>query len=292
MSIQWYPGHMTAAKRKAEEAMEFNDVIIEVLDARIPGSSINPMIESIRSARQRPHLKVLNKADLADPKVTEQWINYFNSQPKTNAISLSAKKTNDVKQVLLNCEKLAPHRGTSVKPLRMLIMGVPNVGKSTIINALKNKKIAKVGNVPAVTKMQQRIEINSRMILTDTPGMMWPKITNELDGIFLAASHSIGINAYDEIETALILSDTLKERYPESLITYYGLKGPLPSDEEFLGHIAKARNFIIKGGKYNLLKAAVTFINDYRNGVIGKISLESPSSRRLMLDNSKTKPEK
>ena len=173
----------------------------------------------------------------------------------------------------------------------MLIMGVPNVGKSTIINALKNKKIAKVGNVPAVTKMQQRIEINSRMILTDTPGMMWPKITNELDGIFLAASHSIGINAYDEIETALVLSDTLKERYPESLITYYGFKNPLPSDEEFLGHIAKARNFIIKGGKANLLKAAVTFINDYRNGMIGKISLESPSSRKLMLDNSKIKQE-
>jgi len=286
MSIQWYPGHMTTAKKKAEEAMEINDVVIEVLDARIPGSSINPMIESIRTARQRPHLKVLNKADLADPKITEQWIKYFNSQPKTNVISLSAKKTSNVKQILLHCEKLAPHRGTSVKPLRMLIMGVPNVGKSTIINALKNKKIAKVGNVPAITKMQQRIEINNRMILTDTPGMMWPKITNELDGIFLAASHSIGINAYDEIETALILSDTLKERYPESLITCYGFKNPLPSDEEFLGHIAKVRNFIIKGGKVNLLKAAVTFINDYRNGVIGKISLESPSSRKLMLENS------
>jgi ribosome biogenesis GTPase A len=116
--------------------------------------------------------------------------------------------------------------------------------------------------------------------------MMWPKITNELDGIFLAASHSIGINAYDEIETALILSDTLKERYPELLITYYAFKTPIPSDEEFLEHIAKARNFIIKGGKANLLKAAVTFINDYRNGGIGKITLESPSSRKIMLENS------
>lgn len=289
MSIQWYPGHMTAAKRKAEEAMEFHDVIIEVLDARIPGSSINPMIESIRAARQRPHLKVLNKADLADPKITEQWIKYFNSQPKTNAISLSAKKTNNVKQVLLNCKKLAPHRGTSVKPLRMLIMGVPNVGKSTIINALKNKKIAKVGNVPAVTKMQQRIEINNHMILTDTPGMMWPKIKNELDGFFLAASHSIGINAYDEIETALTLSDALKEIYPELLKTYYGFKMPLPRDEEFLGHIAKTRNFIIKGGKANLLKAAVSFINDYRNGDIGRVSLESPLSRKLMLEEAKIK---
>ena len=286
MSIQWYPGHMTSAKKKAEEAMEFNDVIIEVLDARIPGSSINPLIESIRSARQRPHLKVLNKADLADSKVTEQWISYFNSQPKINAISLSAKKTSDVKQILLHCEKLAPHRGTSVKPLRMLIMGVPNVGKSTIINALKNKRIAKVGNVPAVTKMQQRIEINNSMVLTDTPGMMWPKITNELDGLFLAASHSIGINAYDEIETALALSDTLKEKYPELLINQYSFKSPIPSDEEFLRHIASSRNFVMKGKKFDLLKAAITFINDYRSGVIGKISLESPSSRKLMLETS------
>jgi ribosome biogenesis GTPase A len=285
MSIQWYPGHMTAAKKKAEEAMEFNDVIIEVLDARIPGSSTNPMIESIRSARQRPNLKVLNKADLADPKITEQWISYFNSQKKTKAISLSAKKTSDVKQILLECEKLAPHRGTNVKPLRMLIMGVPNVGKSTIINALKNKRIAKVGNVPAVTKMQQRIEITNSMILTDTPGMMWPKIANELDGIYLAASHSIGINAYDEIETALTLSDTLKEKYPEFLTDQYGFKNPMPSDEEFLTHIASSRNFVIKGGRYDLLKAAVTFINDYRSGVIGRISLESPASRKLMLEN-------
>ena len=285
MSIQWYPGHMTSAKKKAEEAMEFNDVIIEVLDARIPGSSINPMIKTIRSARQKPHLKVLNKEDLADPKITKQWIDYFNSQPKTNAISLSAKKISGVKKILLHCEKLAAHRGTPVKPLRMLIMGVPNVGKSTIINALKNKKIAKVGNIPAVTKTQQRIDLNNRMILTDTPGMMWPKIENELDGVFLAASHSIGINAYDEIETALILSDTLKEKYPELLINYYGFNKPLPCDEEFLEHIAKARNFIIKGKKYNLLKAAISFINDYRNGVIGKISLESPNSREKMLKN-------
>jgi len=284
MSIQWYPGHMTAAKKKAEEAMEFNDVIIEVLDARIPGSSINPMIELISSARQRPRLKVLNKSDLADPKITEQWINYFNSQPKTIAVSLSAKKISDVKQILSHCERLAIHRGTSVKPLRMLIMGVPNVGKSTIINALKNKKIAKVGNVPAVTKMQQRIEINNRMILTDTPGMMWPKIKNDLDGSFLAASNSIGINAYDEIEISLVLSDTLKERYPQLLINYYDFSQPFPSDEDFLQHIAKKRNFILKGNQLNLAKAAVTFINDYRDGLLGRISLETPKSRENMLN--------
>ena len=109
MSIQWYPGHMTSAKQKAEEAMEFNDIVIEILDARIPGSSINPMIKSLRQTRQRPHLKILNKADLADPTITEKWIKYFNSQPKTIAISLSAKKNSEVKKILSHSLKLAPH---------------------------------------------------------------------------------------------------------------------------------------------------------------------------------------
>ncbi|NQW34862.1 MAG: ribosome biogenesis GTPase YlqF [Methylophilales bacterium] len=283
MSIQWYPGHMTSAKKKAEEAMEFNDLVIEVLDARIPGSSTNPMIQSLRQARQRPHLKILNKSDLADPQVTAQWLNYFNQQPKTAAITLSAKDVREVKKILAVCQKLAPHRGTPVKPLRMLIMGVPNVGKSTIINALKNKRIAKVGNEPAVTKMQQRIELNDHMVLTDTPGMMWPKITNELDGIFLAASHSIGINAYDELETALTLYDTIKELYPDILAKHYKITLPFPTDEKFLEHLAGARKFILKKGELDLHKAAVTFLNDYRQGIIGRMSLESPLSRIAML---------
>ena len=283
MSIQWYTGHMTSAKKKAEEAMEFNDLVIEVLDARIPGSSTNPMIQSLRQARQRPHLKILNKSDLADPQVTAQWLNYFNQQPKTAAITLSAKDVREVKKILAVCQKLAPHRGTPVKPLRMLIMGVPNVGKSTIINALKNKRIAKVGNEPAVTKMQQRIELNDHMVLTDTPGMMWPKITNELDGIFLAASHSIGINAYDELETALTLYDTIKELYPDILAKHYKITLPFPTDEKFLEHLAGARKFILKKGELDLHKAAVTFLNDYRQGIIGRMSLESPLSRIAML---------
>ena len=286
MSIQWYPGHMTRAKKKAEEALEFNDLVIEVLDARIPGSSTNPMIESLRQARQRPNLKILNKSDLADPLITSQWLDYLNQQPHTVALSLSAKNIRDVKKILLICKKLAPHRGTTIKPLRLLIMGVPNVGKSTIINALKNKRITKVGNEPAVTKMLQRIELNDHIILTDTPGMMWPKITNETDGIFLAASHSIGINAYDELETALYLYDMIKSAYPNILSAHYKIELPFPKDEKFLEHIAFARKFVIKKGGLDIYKAAVTFLNDYRQGVIGKISLESPSSRIAMLQKT------
>ena len=182
MSIQWFPGHMVAAQKKAAETMEFTDVVIEVLDARAPAASQNPMIKELGAARQRVNLKILNKADLADPKVTDQWIQYFNSLPKTKAIAISCKKVNEPKKILTFCKSLAPHRGTPLKPLRMMIMGVPNVGKSTLMNAILNKRIAKVGDEPAITKQQQRHQINDHMILVDTPGMMWPKISDAHDG--------------------------------------------------------------------------------------------------------------
>jgi len=279
MSIQWFPGHMTAAKKKLEEALQINDLVIEVLDARIPGASTNPMIESIRNQRQRPHLKVLNKADLADDTTTQEWIKFFNQQPKTLCIAISAKQSAEVKRIIPACVKIAPHRGTPIKPLRMLIMGVPNVGKSTIVNTLKNKKIAKTGNEPAITKSLQRIELNNQMILTDSPGMMWPKIDNERDGLLLAASHTIGINAYDEIETALFLYDIIKETYPALLMQKYKLETPLPRDEFFLAAVANQRGFKIKGGEFDIHKAAVTILSDYRQGLLGKISLESPATR-------------
>ena len=283
MSIQWFPGHMTAAKKKAEEALETNDLVIEVLDARIPGSSTNPMIDMIRKGRQRPCLKILNKSDLADPKITKDWLDYFNAMPKTKAISISAKSKGDIKKILPLCAKLAPHRNSSIKPLRMLIMGVPNVGKSTIINAIHYKKIAKVGNEPAVTKQQQRIIINASMILTDTPGMMWPKISNAIDGYYLAASHTIGINAYDEVDTALFLFNTIKDNYSNLLVKKYKIDQPFPQDEDFLLMLAKKRGFIIKGGEMDIYKAATTLLNDYRQGILGSISLESPVTREIML---------
>jgi ribosome biogenesis GTPase A len=143
--------------------MEFTDVVIEVLDARAPAASQNPMIKELGAARQRANLKILNKADLADPKVTDQWIQYFNSLPKTKAIAISCKKANEPKKILVICKSLAPHRGTPLKPLRMMIMGVPNVGKSTLMNAILNRRVAKVGDEPAKTKQQQRHQINDHM---------------------------------------------------------------------------------------------------------------------------------
>ncbi|MGZ3255023.1 MAG: ribosome biogenesis GTPase YlqF, partial [Burkholderiaceae bacterium] len=171
MSIQWFPGHMNAARKKAAEAMEKTDMVIEVLDARLPQASCNPMIEQLRVFRQRPCLKILNKSDLADPVATKAWLDFYNRQKNVHAVALSCKKPADVAKIPVLSIKIAPHRGTALKPLRIMIMGIPNVGKSTLMNALLKKRVAKVGDEPAVTKTQQRLYLGNNMVLTDTPGM-------------------------------------------------------------------------------------------------------------------------
>ncbi|MSQ80987.1 MAG: ribosome biogenesis GTPase YlqF [Candidatus Methylopumilus sp.] len=289
MSIQWFPGHMVAAQKKAAETMEFTDVVIEVLDARIPGASQNPMIKELRASRQRAHLKVLNKSDLADPKITGQWINYFNKLPKTKAIAISCKKINEPKKILALCKDLALHRSTSLKPLRMMIMGVPNVGKSTLMNALLNKRIAKVGDEPAITKQQQRHQINDHMILVDTPGMMWPKIHYELDSYLLASNYAIGKNAYFEEEVAEKLGSILLELYPTLLESRYKLENLNIDSIALLEWIAKKKGFPLKNHGVDLERASATLLNDYRQGSLGRISLESPQSRAVMM-SSQTHP--
>ena len=279
MSIQWFPGHMVAAQKKAAETMEFTDVVIEVLDARAPAASQNPMIKELGAARQRANLKILNKADLADPKVTDQWIQYFNSLPKTKAIAISCKKANEPKKILAFAKSLAPHRGTTLKPLRMMIMGVPNVGKSTLMNAILNKRIAKVGDEPAITKQQQRHQINDHMILVDTPGMMWPKITDEHDGYLLAVNNAIGKNAYHEEEVAEKLGLILIEKYPALLKSRYKLDGMNLDGIGLLEWIATKKGYPPRNHTVNIERASVTLLNDYRQGLLGRISLENPESR-------------
>jgi ribosome biogenesis GTPase A len=283
MSIQWFPGHMVAAQKKAAETMEFTDVVIEVLDARAPAASQNPMVKELGAARQRAHLKILNKSDLADPKVTDQWIQYFNKLPKTKAIAISCKKANEPKKILTLCMALAPHRGSPLKPLRMMIMGVPNVGKSTLMNAILNKRIARVGDEPAITKQQQRHQINDHMILVDTPGMMWPKIEYALDGYLLAANNNIGKNAYYEEDVAIQLGEILLRQYPELLKNRFEAKELTFDSVELLEFIARKKNFPLKNNLPDLEKAAIVLLNDYRQGYLVKISIESPESRKLML---------
>jgi ribosome biogenesis GTPase A len=296
MAIQWYPGHMTQARKKAEETMEFMDIVIEVLDARVPEASHNPVINEMRLFRQRPNLKILNKSDLADPKATEAWLNYFNRQPNTKAVALSCKKPGEANKILKHCLALTPHRGTHLKPLRMMIMGIPNVGKSTLMNALLNRRVAKVGDEPAVTKSQQRFDISETMSITDTPGMMWPKIQYESDGYMLAASHAIGRNAVIDEDVAIFLANNLLKSYPALINARYkldtmkhegGFLDLLKMDGvDLLEAIAKRRSYKRHDGLWDMEKTAVAFLTDYRSGAIGRISLETPLSRSEMMQAS------
>ncbi len=293
MAIQWYPGHMTQARKKAEETMEFMDIVIEVLDARVPEASHNPVINEMRLFRQRPNLKILNKSDLADPKATEAWLNYFNRQPNTKAVALSCKKPGEANKILKHCLALTPHRGTHLKPLRMMIMGIPNVGKSTLMNALLNRRVAKVGDEPAVTKSQQRFDMSETMSITDTPGMMWPKIQYESDGYMLAASHAIGRNAVIDEDVATFLANNLLKTYPALINARYkldtmkhegGFLDVLKMDGvDLLEAIAKRRSYKRHDGLWDMEKTAVAFLTDYRSGAIGRISLETPLSRNEMM---------
>lgn len=274
---------MTAARKKAAETMEFTDIVIEVLDARVPEASSNPMIKELRLHRQRPNLKILNKADLADPAVTQAWLNYYNNQAGVKAVALSCKKPGDASRIPGLCRALAPHRGTHLKQLRMMIMGIPNVGKSTLMNALLNRRIAKVGDEPAVTKVQQRFELDPTMSITDTPGLMWPKIQHEGDGYMLAASHAIGRNAVIDEDVATFLADLLLARYPTLLTQRYGFATEGMDGVDVIEAVAKRRGYRLKGSQLDLEKSAMTLLTDYRSGALGRISLETPETREKML---------
>jgi ribosome biogenesis GTPase A len=281
MAIQWYPGHMTSARKKAAETLAVADVVVEVLDARLPQASSNPMVHELRTFRQRPCLKLLNKADVADPVATKAWLDYYSKQPGVMAVAISCKKAGDVAKIPSLAQKLAPHRNDAVKPLRLLIMGIPNVGKSTLMNALVKKKVAAVGDMPAVTKSQQRIDVSSRLTIYDTPGMLWPKIEHPVDGLMLAASHAVGVNAYIDEEVATWLAGYLLEYYPGLLKARYGFDVDGMDAVAVLEGIAKRRGCIIKGrgGELDLEKASGILLLDYRTGTLGRISLETPVLR-------------
>lgn len=277
---------MTSARKKAAETMEWTDLVIEVLDARLPEASSNPMIRELRQHRQRPCLKILNKADLADPVVTRQWIAFFQQQKGVKAVAISCKKPSDVAKLPVLCQKLAPHRNDNLKPLRMMIMGIPNVGKSTLMNALVKRRVAKVGDEPAVTKSQQSFDLSPRMSITDTPGLMWPKIAHDADGYMLAASHAIGRNAVIDEEVASFLAEILLARYPALLTTRYGFATPGLDGAHVIEAVARRRGCVLKGtgGRPDLEKAALILLQDYRDGALGRISLETPETRAAMLN--------
>ncbi len=283
MPIQWFPGHMTSARRHASETMARTDLVIEVVDARIPEASCNPMIGELRRFRQRPCLKILNKSDLADPVATQAWLAYFNAQEGVTAVALSCKNPRDVARVPAMCQRLAPHRSDGTRLLRIMIMGIPNVGKSTLMNALLKRKVAKVGDEPAVTKSQQTLDFGDHMTLTDTPGMMWPKIDYDSDGFMLAACHAIGRNAVIDEEVAEFLAGVLLTRYPQALAERYKLDPARFDAWGVVEEVGRRRGCLVKGGGMDVEKAAQILLNDFRSGALGRISLETPESRAGML---------
>ena len=283
MAIAWFPGHMGSARKKAAETMGRIDVVVELLDARLPGASSNPLIERLRRDRQRPCLKILNKADLADPEATAAWLRHFGGEKLVKAVALSCKRPGDVAKVPRLAASLVPHRDSTLKPVRMMVMGAPNVGKSTLINALLKRKAAKTGDEPAVTRQQSRFELDERHELIDTPGLMPPAIAHESDGLMLGASHLIGPESYDDEVVGTFLAQVLLERYPGLVRTRYGVEPAGMDGHRLISTIAKNRGYLRKGGEPHFEKAARALLQDYRSGLIGRVTLETPQSRAAML---------
>ncbi len=275
MAIQWFPGHMHLTQKAIAERIKNIDVVIELLDARLPGSSANPMLATLTQGK--PALKVLNKQDLADPARTALWLAHYNALPGTRAIALDASMTAPAKALIAACHELAPNRGGMVKPMRVLICGIPNVGKSTLINTLAAKRATKTGDEAGVTKLEQRIAIAPDFYLYDTPGLLWPRIIVAKSGYNLAASGAVGRNAFDEQEVALELLDYLRVHYPVLLDARFKLEGAAAmTDEALLDAIGRKRGAIRSGQQIDLQKAAEIAIYDFRSSVMGRITLETP----------------
>ena len=278
MAIQWFPGHMHLTRKAIGERIKDIDVVIELLDARLPGSTSNPLLAELTA--HEPTLKVLNKQDLADPGRTGAWLAWYNARADTSAIALDASDAAPARRLIDACRQLAPNRRGLSKPMRVLICGIPNVGKSTLINTLSRKTQAKTGDEAGITKQEQRIVLDDDFYLWDTPGMLWPRIIVPESGLRLAASGAMGRNAYDEEEVVLELLAYLKHHYAPLLDARYklGLDAEAITarhDEERLELIAKKRGAVMSGGRLNMQKAAEVLINDFRSSILGRITLET-----------------
>jgi len=279
MAIQWFPGHMHTARLALIERLKSGiDVVIELLDARLPGASANPLLATLTAGK--PALKLLNKQDMADPERTAMWLSHYNAQANTQAFGLDASEPAPAARLIQACRVLAPLRGGMVKPLRVLICGIPNVGKSTLINTLMRRKATKTGDEAGITKTEQVLALANDVTLFDTPGMLWPRITVPQSGLHLAASGAVGRNAYDEHEVALALLEQLQGTYSGAIASRFKLTDPAAvaamHADALLLLIARQRGLVMSGGGFNLQKAAEAVLNDFRSGALGRITLETP----------------
>ena len=279
MTIKWYPGHMSKAREQIKELMRKIDVIIEVLDARLPYSSSNHMLQELR--RDKPFIKVLNKNDLADPAVTQAWVHHFQKTAGVRALPLSAKHPVQVKQLVKLCKQLVPHRGNPGYPIRTMVCGIPNVGKSTLINTLAGKSIAKVGDKPAITVSTQQIDLRNGILIFDTPGLLWPEMSHQTGAYRLATSGAIGANALDYTNVGLFAAEFMMRRYPELMQNRYKFQETPPAPYETVEAIGRTLGCLVSGGVVNMNRAAEAFLRELRAGKIGRVSLEEPATAAI-----------
>ena len=274
MSIQWFPGHMHKARVEMAGILPKVDLVIEILDARIPYSSENPMLEELRG--DKPCLKILNKRDLADPAITEQWSEYLERRRDTRARAVTTQEPGQIRQIGPLCQNMFPHKQQIGKQVTAMICGIPNVGKSTLINILAGRKVAKTGNEPAVTKSQQRIRLTNGVVLLDTPGVLWPKVDNENSGYRLATIGSIKDTAMEYEDVSFFAVKYLLAVYPDRLVDRYKLEEIPPSPLDALDIIGQRRGCLNKRGVVDYERVGRILLTELRSGKLGPISLETP----------------
>ena len=281
MNIQWYPGHMTKARRAMQEDIKLIDLVIELVDARVPFSSRNPDIDKLAAGKAR--MVLLNKADLADEAETRKWAQMFEDMG-IHVVKIDARNKGTLKQVQAAQQEACKEkierdrrRGILNRPIRTMVVGIPNVGKSTFINSFAGKACAKTGNKPGVTKGNQWIRLNKQVELLDTPGILWPKFEDQKVGLLLAFLGSINDEILEKDELASELAGYLKEITPGLLKERYGIEEEGKKPYELLDEIATARACLTKGGVNDLTKAARLLLDEFRGGKLGRITLEMPA---------------
>ncbi|MZR63871.1 ribosome biogenesis GTPase YlqF [Alcanivorax sp. DP30] len=275
MSINWFPGHMNKATREIREILPKVDLIIEVVDARLPYSSANPVIENFRA--DKPCLKLLSKSDLADPATTRQWLDHLQQDPTVRAMAITTQQPEPIRKLAETCKQMVHKKIDRATTITALITGIPNVGKSTLINTLAGRQVAKAGNEPAVTQRQQRIELGEGLILIDTPGILWAKIENPASGYRLALSGAIKATAMQDDDVALYAAEYLMDAYPALMKERFQLDTLPGEGVPFLETIGKQRGCLGRGGHVDFDRTATLLINEFRSGKLGQITLETPA---------------
>ena len=276
MALQWFPGHMNSTRRAITEALPTKDVLIEVLDARMPASSTNPVLTELR--QDKPCIKLLTKGDLADPVVTEPWVLKLRAEhagDRVLAVALGKTRPADIRNRITQlCKELAPQR-TGSKSVRVLVVGIPNVGKSTLINLLMDRKVAKVGDEPAVTKAPQLVTLKNGMTISDNAGILWPRMDDQAT-LRLALGGALPDTAMEYERVALFGAELLLARYPDLVCARFKLDSPPASPRALLESIGRSHGCLRSGGCVDLYKAADVFVHEFRAGKLGRISLEAP----------------